>query len=142
MDERAKEIVMKKLYFPLLVLVMLGMLVGCAGAKTSDKLNGTWLVDIGASLDASGVVWNDSAKAMAEALMAGMGYVFDTKADKLTIMGIGLGSAQTVSYKVAAEDDNSVTITVDGDPLIFEFIDENTIKVTDLDGALTIYRKS
>ena len=132
---------MKKLYLPFLLLAMLGLLMSCGSDKTADKLNGKWTVDIAVSLESSGVVWNDGSRALAEAMLAGMGYEFDTKAGKMTFLGMGQGLSHTVDYTVVSQTDTSVVLSFQGQNITFEFIDDNTIKMVDVQGGVTVFKK-
>lgn len=117
---------MKKLL--VLVMMMCAFLFAACGSSNLDRLNGSWTltVDMGDEEDAMAV-------ALASAILGSFVMEFDTKAMTMAVK-VGNRSERT-TFKVESDSGNTlVLLNEDGDQSIFEFIDDDTIRVQD-DGA-------
>lgn len=87
---------MWRLWFIIMLLVAL---VGCGKQSTTDRLNGTWINPI------------------AE-------YQFDFAANTMTITTGG--KTKTMQVSVISQDDKSVTVQTDSDPIVILLTDDTT----------------
>ena len=82
-----------------LIIVLLFILVGCGNQSTADRLNGTWVNPIAT-------------------------YQFDFGANTMTVTTAG--KTKTIPIAVVTQDEKSVTVQTDGDPIVIMLTDDAT----------------
>ena len=82
-----------------LIIMLLLTLVGCGKQTVTDRLNGTWINPIAT-------------------------YQFDFGAHTMTVTTAG--KTKTLHIAVVAQDEKSVTVQTDGDPIVIMLTDDAT----------------
>ncbi len=123
---------MKKNMIPVICLILvLAFVIGCGGGgSASDKIIGTWGVDIDSYLQTPEIKEQLEAFPEMEDLVREMFGVmtFEITADEIKVNAIG--ESESMPYKVVSSTSNSVDIEIEGETETITVISDTQIEIT------------